>query len=241
VPRTLLSLCFLASVLLSACGGGGGGGGDATSSNPGVSPPPVTTPATASFAATAAYRAYNAPARQQNFLLSPFGFCAGSATLTETAPAAATFEGSAALRKTSTLAMRFTNCTPGLLTRTTDVYQNASNDQIGLSRFGYAVLDRPLVLPATVKVGDSGALASATIYSDQTKTTVIGAIAYSFSAQEDNRADAILVRITAAFTDTLGGMPYTELKNLRLTSAGVMELVSMSTNENGNQFIFFPQ
>jgi hypothetical protein len=84
---------------------------------------------------------------------------------------------------------------------------------------GYAVLDRPLVLPATVKVGDTGSLATATLYSDRTKTTVAGTIAYSFSAQEDNRADAILVRITAAMTGTLGQMPWAEVKTFRLTSA----------------------
>lgn len=240
MSRSLLTLCFLASVVLAACGGGGG---DGTSSNPGGSPPAVTTPATASFAATGAYRAYNASARQQIFVLSPFGFCAGGATLTETAPAADTFEGATALRKTGTLAMRFTNCRPELLTRTTEVYQNATNDLIGFFRngVGYAVLDRPLVLPATVKVGDSGALASATLYTDRTKTTVAGTIAYSFSTQADNRADAILVRITAAITGTLGQMPWTELNIFRLTSAGVMELTSMSTDENANQLIFVPQ
>jgi hypothetical protein len=235
VLRGLVTFLLPAALLLAGCGGGGGGGEDASSN-----PAPASTPVSASFPAASAYRAYAASARQQSFSLSPFGFCFGDATLTETAPAAATFEGRAAVRKTSTWVLRFNNCVPNSDTDVIEVFLDANNAEIGEFRagVGYVVFDRPLALPTSVKVGDAGSLTTASIFTDSTKKTLTGKIDYSFVAEEDSRADSILVRVTARTTHSLGQQVFSEAKTYRITAGGAMELRLGTLVENGRTLVF---
>lgn len=222
--RSLKTWAWVAPLLLVGCGGGGGGGGD--DDRPSTPPPPVTTPASATFPAGSAYRAYVPLARQQTFQLDYLGdlmsACPGAVTLTETAAAPGTFEGSAAQGKTVTWRYNFQNCTQGTLTRTSELFLNGSNDRIGESgtNSGYIVLDRPMELPASVKVGDTGTMATGTMYSNSTKTTRIGTVTYAYTALADNRTDSILVRLE---TTTQGR---TETLVYRLTTGGTLELRS---------------
>jgi hypothetical protein len=223
VLRSLKSWALIVPLLLVGCGGGGGGGGD-DDDKPSTPPPPVTTPASATFPAGAAYRDYLPLARQQTYQLEYLGdlmsACPGSVTLTETAAVPATFEGNAAQSKTVTWRYNFQNCTQSTLTRTTELFLNGSNRRIGESRTssGYIVLDRPIELPASVKVGDAGTLATGTIYSNSTKANQIGTVTYAYTALADTRADSILVRLETA---TQGR---TETLVYRLTAGGTMEL-----------------
>lgn len=73
--------------LLSACGGGGGGSD--------VPPPAAAAPvqqssAITSFDLQSGYKALVAAGKSTNFTIS--GFCAGSATITTSAPSVGTFE-----------------------------------------------------------------------------------------------------------------------------------------------------
>jgi hypothetical protein len=240
VLRHWMGASVLGVLLLAGCGGGGGGG-DGDAPDPGGTPAAATgTPASASFPAAAAFSAYNATARQQSFTLSPFGFCLGSATLTDSAPAAATFEGAAAKRKTTIWTLQFTNCVPDSNTTTTEVFLDANNAQIGEVRagVGYTVLHTPLMLPASVKVGDSGTLADASIFTDSTRTTSAGTVVYSYEAEADTRVDSIVVRITASTRNTVGQVASTESRMYHITSAGAMELTSGSLTRNGRRLIF---
>lgn len=221
VLRNLKTWALVAPLLLAGCGGGGGGGGgdDEDSSTP---PAPVTTPASATFPAGSAYRAYVPLARQQTYQLDYLGdlmsACPGAVTLTETAAVPGTFEGNAAQGKTVTWRYNFQNCTQSTLTRTTDIFLNGSNDRIGESRAGYVVLDRPIELPASVKVGGAGTLASGTIYSDSTKANQIGTVTYAYTALADNRVDSILVRLERTEQGRTETLVY------RITAGGTMEL-----------------
>ena len=223
--RSLVILSLVAPLLLAGCGGG--------EDNPTPTPvTPTTTPASATFSAASAYRAYAAAARQQSFELNPFGFCAGRVSLTETAPVAAFFEGNPAMRKTVTWGYTFSNCMPGSLTRLTELFLDANNAAIGESRtnVNYVVFDRPLELPASVKVGDAGTLATASVYSDGTKTNRTATTEYSFSAEADNRADAILVNVSARTSPTFLQQT-TEVRTYRLTAEGSM--LNRSAREGG--------
>lgn len=232
---SLATLVLVAPLVLVGCGGGGGGGGDAPAPAPET---PTTTPSTSTFPAAAAYRMYVAAAQQTNFTLSPLGFCSGTATLTENVPTAATFEGNPAMRKPVTWVMRFTNCVPSTLTDTTEIFLDTNSSQVGESSVGegYAVLDRPLVLPATVKVGDMGTLATATVYSDNTKATQTATITYSYVAEADNRADAILVKLTMRMTEALG-TEGSEVRTYRITATGAMTLTAVTLTTPGRRLI----
>jgi hypothetical protein len=219
--RSLQTWAWVTPLLLAGCGGGGGGGAD---DGPATPAPPVTTPASATFPAGSAYRAYVASARQQTYQLmyldNLMSACPGSVTLTETAAVPATFEGNAAQTKTVTWRYNFQNCTQSTLTRTTDLFLNGSNDRIGGSPInpGYIVLDRPLELPASVKVGDTGTLATGTIYSNSTKANRIGTVTFAYTALADSRSDSILVRLEMTTGERTETLVY------RLTTGGTMEL-----------------
>jgi hypothetical protein len=240
VVRAWLTASVLGVLWIAGCGGGGGDG-DASADGPGAKPAtPTSTPASASFAAATAFRAYAASARQQRFTLSPFGFCLGDAALTESAPAAATFEGAAATRKTVRWFLQFTNCLPDTNTTTTEVFLDSGNAQVGEVRagVGYTVLHTPLMLPASVKVGDSGKLADASIFTDSTRTASAGTVVYSFVADADTRADAIVVRITARTSNTVGQLAATETRTYRITAAGEMELTGGTLSRSGRTLVF---
>jgi hypothetical protein len=219
--RSFKTCALVAPLLLVGCGGGGG-----DDDRPSAPAAPVTTPASATFPAGSAYRTYVPSARQQTYQLDYLGdlmsACPGAVTLTETAAAPGTFEGNAAQSKTVTWRYNFQNCTQSTLTRTTELFLNSSNDRLGESRTnsGYIVLDRPIALPASVKVGDTGTLATGTIYSNSTKANQIGTVTYAYTALADNRTDSILVRLE---TTTQGR---TETLVYRLTTGGTMELRS---------------
>jgi hypothetical protein len=136
--------------------------------------------------------------------------------------------------------LQFTNCVPDSNTTTTEVFLDANNAQVGEVRagVGYTVLHTPLMLPATVKVGDSGTLADASIFTDSTRTTSAGTAAYSYVAEAGTRADAIRVRITARTSNTVGQVASTETPTYRITSAGEMELTSGSLSRNGRPLVF---
>lgn len=177
-------------------------------------------------------------ARQQTYQLDYLGdlmsACPGAVTLTETAAVPAAFEGSAAKSKTVTWRYNFRDCTQSTLTRTSELFLNGSNERIGESRTnnGYIVLDRPIELPASVKVGDAGTLATGTIYANSTKANQIGTITYAYTALADSRTDSILVRLE---TTTQGR---TETLVYRLTTGGTMELRSGLMWEGSSRLMF---
>jgi hypothetical protein len=120
-----------------------------------------------------------------------------------------------------------------------ELFLDSNNAQIGESRSNgtYAVFDRPLALPASVKVGDAGTLAIASLYTDSTKANLAGTIEYRFEAQADDRGDAILVQVTARTTPVVGQQT-TEVRTYRLTAGGAMDLISGTFVEDGRSLVF---
>ena len=136
--------------------------------------------------------------------------------------------------------LQFTNCVPDSNITTTEVFLDANNAQVGEVRadVGYTVFHTPLMLPVAVKVGDAGTLADASLFTDSSKTTSVGTVVYSYVAEADTRADAILVRVTATTSNTLGQVAFTETRTYRITAAGAMELTGGSLSRNGRTLVF---
>jgi hypothetical protein len=200
----------LTASLLSACGGGGGS--DSTSNT-------GSTAQTLSFPMLSALQTDTANGSTVNYTVS--GSCSGTATVIDAKPVAATFEGAPALAVQSTLTINVTNCTPASTASTTIEYFDANYLPLGDAEAGvdYGVYDAPVNVPVNVKVGDSGALGTEKLYTDSTKTTVLGTMSQSYSIQPDTASTAI-IDVVARIYDTGNALLMTTESRSRIDATG---------------------
>lgn len=186
--------------LLAACGGGGGGSGPAPAQD---------------FALRSAYQARMAAATSVEFTVSIAGICNGWATESVSAPVTATFEGAQVLAKSTTSTMTLTDC-GGSATATGWTYYDAAYSMLGGTADGdYALLSPPMVVPETVRPGDSGTLGTATSWTSSAKTTLLGTVVYSYSVDTETASSAI-VRLTGRAYDPSGTLLWTEVQSYRI-------------------------
>ena len=191
-------LVIVATVGLLAIAGCGGSGGSSTPSTP--STPVVTTVASAnSFALQSAYKKLVANGSTVHYTVTDF--CKGNASISSSAPVAATFEGvTTALSVTTTETATYTNCTPATEVITTITYYDSNYNPLGHSIAGteYAVLSPAATpLPTSVKVGNTATIGSETAYADSTKTkTKTGLVNYSFVIEPETASTVIVNFIT---------------------------------------------
>ena len=144
----------LTSTLLVACGGGGGvadsGGGGGVS--------------TLSFPVQSGYRSLQVNGMSRTFTIS--GSCTGTGSKTSAAAnTATTFEGKAAFSSVSTLLMTVASpCNNIAQTYTT--YIDSNYVGLGMNSVGvnYGVYLTAPLIPASVKVGDTGIIGTVTLY-----------------------------------------------------------------------------
>jgi hypothetical protein len=214
--RETLGIAVLLLAGLTACGGGGDSG-----------TPPSTAPAPV-FPLQAAFNAFAPKATSVNFTIS--GTCSGSETVTTSAPTSATFEGVVGQSKTTTVTGIYTNCNPPntSFASTTVAYYDSNFVGLGTTTstsYG-KYLVAPTPLPALVKIGDTGALASETFYTDSTKTTVVGRndVSYVIEADGSSNNSAIANLITKSFNQS-NQLMVTSQQRYRIAADGSLTIV----------------
>jgi hypothetical protein len=214
--KSAFSASLLALAWLTGCGGGG-------SASPSA---PIAS--TASFPLQAAYRALVLSAQSYNFSIT--GSCSGTAAESVAAATVSTmFEGSAALQSIVTEQLNLTNCSPQTVATTTTTYLDPMTYlPLGSVTVGseYAVAQaRPSVLPLSVNVGDSAAVVGFDVYSNSTKTVLVGTRSATFMITADSATTALLTIITKDFVGT--ALQGTQQTSYRMSADGSLSLISV--------------
>jgi hypothetical protein len=212
-----LALCFV----LSACSGGGGGGGSAST------PAPSGAVASAlSFPLQTGWKALIANGYTNTFTISQD--CSGTATLIQTRPSAATFEGVAGLASVLTTTLAYTNCTPASAVQTETDYYDTNYVTRGFSVSGanYGIFRAAPIIPTTVKVGDTATLGTEDVYTNSSKTAGAGTRVISYVIEPDTASTAVL-NITARDYDIGANLISTEQDRYTMDQFGALTYKSI--------------
>ena len=225
LPTMIRSGVVLIALTLTACGGGGGGGG--------APPGPVTS--TLSFPLQSGVRTLNATGGSYSFTANGTGAVPANGDCTGTlngtngpANLGTTFEGAPALSSTDVITMTFTNCLPATIAETSTSYYNSTYVSLGYSVLGgdYGVWMALPVIPASVKVGDTGIAGTIALYTDSTKATGAGRTDASWVVEPDTANTAIVNLISKTY-DAASQLEATEQDRYRITSTGALTLISI--------------
>ena len=202
--------------LLAACGGGG--------------TPAATTSATASFALSAGYSARINKGATDSFIVS--GDCSGTASIATAAAVPSTFEGVAGFSAGQVSTVNFTKCTTSTPSITGTTYFNANYVPIGLSINGGEYSSNtgqpaPSTLPASVIVGNSGAIDTMTTYADSTKTIVTGKRVLSFAIEPDTSTTTAIANIITKSYDQANNLLATQQSRYHMAADGTLTLASI--------------
>lgn len=209
-----LSVAFLA-----ACGGGGGGSGTPAA--------PVTS--TETFQVRTAYINYVNDSRTLPFTIS--GTTAGvsvsgSGTLTQSSVTNSTFEGAAALQKTSTINASLTANGMTIPLATTLVsYVDSNYVPLGSVNGEYLVVTGAITIPVTGKVNDAGVWFSANRYASSLKLNLLGTEVISYALLPDTATTALL-NIIQVDKNLSGATTMTTTLRFRMTPTGELTRLS---------------
>jgi len=207
----------ISAAILSACGGGGGGGDSM----------PVT-PIT-SFALQAGYKARIASGSVVNYSIS--GPCTGSMRSSASTPSASTFEGAPALAVTTTSTVTFTNCTPTSSATTSLAYIDSNYSLLGSSVAGAyygKFLTIPSPLPTSVKIGETAAYGTETLYTDSSKQTFKGQRTYSYVIEPDGTSTTTaIVNLIFKEFNSANQLLITGQSRARITADGMITPLSI--------------
>ena len=107
------------------------------------------------------------------------------------------------------------------LTDTSVVFYDSNFKPVGsLSEGGYCVTSGTAALPASVKVGDTGAWYAATCYTSRTKSVRVGITTLSYAIESSTATSAVL-RITTKVTPQTGAVITQDL-TYTITTAGTV-------------------
>jgi outer membrane protein assembly factor BamB len=203
----------LAAVMLTSCGGGGGGG----------TAGPVTS--TLSFPLKSGLRAMVANGSSIDFNVS--GTCSGTANITSSTPIPATFGNISGFSTANVFNANFPNCNPPSLYSTSIDYYDTNYDPLGgLDSSGnYGVYTTPLNIPASVKVGDAGAIGTKNYYSDSSRLFTTGHDDFSYVVLPDTANSAIVNMIDKSY-ELSGVLTSTEQDKYRINASGALTLIS---------------
>ena len=209
--RSIFSAAMLTAIALVGCGGGGDSG-------------PVA--ATMSFPLASGYRAFVQAGHTGNFTVS--GSCGGTAAFTTSAAAGSIqFEGQTVATDSVTQTINLTGCTPATSTAIqTEYISQTTYLPVGSSETGveYVVAQATPVLPATVKVGDSGQIAAYNVYGSSAKTSVVAVRTATFAVTADTPTSVLF---TVTQRETSGStVTATQMEVYRLDASGNVSVVS---------------
>lgn len=218
---------MLLGLTLTACGGGGGGGGSSSGSGGST----VVT-STLSFPLLSGFRTLIASGYTKSGVVT--GTCSGSATMT-IAPAstAATFEGQSVLSSSETWSRTYTNCTPASNTSSGTIYYNSSDytpmGGVNISSMNsiggwsnYGVFQTPPVIPASVRVGDSGYIGTITLWTNSAKTTPDGRISVYYEITADTASSAIVYVNSTRYPEASFTSSFFIVERYRMSSTGAL-------------------
>lgn len=183
--------------------------------------------ATLKFALLQAYKARLTAGSTERFTVT--GSCSGTATLSETTPAQANFEGSTVQATTQTALLSLTNCDPASSAVTGTSYYDANYLLLGAATPGkeYAkVTGTAVALPAQVQVGDAGTLATLNLYTDNTKAVATGRRVLGFVVEPESASTAV-VNFTATTYNTSEQLLSTQQARYRMDASGALKLLSI--------------
>jgi|CXWL01.1.fsa_nt_gi hypothetical protein len=218
MKMNILKFGLLLSVLgLTACGGGGGSSGPTG---------PVTS--TLSFPLNLAQKSLVSSGVNKTFTVS--GTCGGTGNYTvASATTPSIFEGVTGFSAVQSVTASLTNCSVASLAETTTAYYDANYNQLGYdSGVGgdYAVNLALPAIPASVMVGNTGTVGTATTYTDSTKAFANGVDNISYVIEADTASTAIVNIVTKNY-DTLGVLGDTVQERFRIAATGALVPVSV--------------
>lgn len=215
---TILALT-MATTFLTACGGGGGNGGTPAA--------PVTS--TETFQVRAAYINYLNDTRTLPFTLSgsTSGLpVSGSGSLTQSSLTSSSFEGFAALQKTSTVNASLTaNGITDPFSSTLISYVDSNYVPLGSVNDEYLVVTGAATIPVTGKVNDTGIWFSANRYASSFKISFLGTEVVSYALLPDTASTALL-DIIQVDKNLSGATTLTTTLRFRISPAGELTRLS---------------
>ncbi|MDD2775729.1 MAG: FG-GAP-like repeat-containing protein [Gallionella sp.] len=225
IKNSGMVLVFLSVLTLVGCGGGGGGGSAA---------PSAAVVSTLSFPLQNGMNAYIARGSLANYVVS--GSCSGNAGMVNLMPASAVFEGVSGVSVASTQTINLTNCLPSVITGNAIDYYDANYVPLGRAITGgdYSVYISPPVIPAQVKVGNTGSMGTLNNFFDSTKTVPTGKDVMSFVIEADTANTAIVNMMDRSY-NTLGVLLTTTQDRYRIDVNGRLTPISSDIQQaNGS-------
>lgn len=218
-------LSALATALLVACGGGGGGSsGSSSTPTPAAA---VTVPLLAAIQGSVnTSHAYNF--NVTGYWSTTSNALTGSGSRTVSAGVSSVVNGTTYIKVTGTTlgSATATNGTALNLNTTGIEYLNPTTFASVIIDDGdaYAVYST-YTYPTTVTSGDTGRYATATIYSDSTRTTVIGTAIFTYVTSY-NTSDSITIKQIVDVYNTGNQQTLQSISTSTINTAGVATLVS---------------
>lgn len=214
--KNVLLTC-IASIALFGCGGGGGGSDSA--------PAPATTE---NYQLWQAWVNYATASATRNFTIdgSVNGVSVtGSGLATTGSLSSATFEGKAALRKTTTISGTISVAGQTLpYGGSSTTYLDTNYLPLGSSDGEYAVVTGTSI-PQTAKVNDTSVLYTYTRYPSSAKSYSTGTGVVTFALVPET-ASTSLLKVISADKSTSGGVEATTIATFRITPAGALTPLS---------------
>jgi hypothetical protein len=232
MSRTSTAFAAVAGIIaiaLTACGGGGGGGGGS------AAPPPATTYDLQTGISTLVSQGQTGNVAlsgtvMQNGTAVSF---TGTGTLTLAPSVAATFNNTAALSQTQTIAGTITAAGQSISLSTIsvmDYYDSGTDAFLGETGTGaYDVAQSPFTYPTMVVGGSTGTLGTISNYTDSTMSVSLGTteVTYAVTAPVDP-GSPVLVKVTNLNKDPMGTVLETDVTSYTLTGSGILTLTSAS-------------
>ncbi|GEM_PF-2514913 len=222
-----ISLAIIVGAL-AACGGGGGGGGD------GPTPVPVPVASTATFPFFSINAARFNEAKTRSFTVSlvmdSSQTVSGTGTDSSSAPFSGTFEGQSSLVKNFATTITFTDGDINVPVFETSTAYYDSNYYLlgGTGSNYYTVVTQKYTYPQYSKIGDTGPLGVATVYSDSSKSKILGSSKASYVFEPDSDTTAIMKLISMSY-DASGNSVGTTTTAFRVSTTGNYTVLTKTT------------
>ena len=162
----------------------------------------------------------------------------GSGTFTRPPAVSATFNGTAAMSQSTSVAGSVTAAgrTSPYSTSVTDYYASSDSAFLGeVSTGEYDVAQAPISFPSMVVGGSSGTLGTLSRYTDSTMSVSLGTVQVSYSVMAPvDPGSPIGITVTTKIFDTQNTLLETDVTNYTMTTSNVVSLAGASgQNQSG--------
>jgi FKBP-type peptidyl-prolyl cis-trans isomerase len=154
-----------------------------------------------------------------NYLVS--GMCTGSVSEANGAPSQVAFDGTTRTAVATAAVWQFTNCSPATFNAIESTYYDSNYNLVGsavttahvLSGTEFVTFAQPAnALPATVRIGDTGTIGSATVYATSAKTGTTSTRTYSYAIEADDGSTTTAIANFRTLTTNSSGQPLLTLQ-----------------------------